>query len=280
MLAGSVFFAGKGYSAMTMTDTLGPHLPFLRRYARALTGSQPVGDSYVRVLLESLLEGHMSLEKRLSPRLALYRLFHELWSSNVHLSEGEGTESTSSVEQRLQAVQPENREALLLTAVEGFSVAEAAIVLDLSEEDVRDSVAAALHSMDQDMMSRVLIIEDEAIIALDLENLVTELGHQVVGIATTRDDAVRMARQHRPDLILSDINLADGSSGVDAAMAIVKDLDVPVVFITAYPEILLTGQRPEPVYLVTKPFSHDTVRATIGQALFFHPPHVAARGAA
>ncbi len=261
---------------MTMTETLGPHLPYLRRYARALTGSQPAGDAYVRVLLEALLDGNMKLVEGLPPRVALYRLFHELWTSNMQITTSEGFNQDSSVEQRLLALQPDNREALLLTAVEDFSVPEAAIILNCSEDDVQDAIAAALHSIDQDLQSRVLIIEDEAIIALDLENLVNELGHRVVGIAATRDDAVRMAAQRKPELILTDIKLADGSSGVDAAMAIVKNLDVPVVFITAYPEFLLTGQRPEPIYLVTKPFSRDTVRATIGQALFFHRPRLAA----
>ncbi len=259
---------------MSMTETLGPHLPYLRRYARALTGAQASGDAYVRVLLESLLDGDMKLRDDLPPRLALYRLFHELWSSNVHLTDTDGPHA--SVEQRLQALHPENREALLLTSIEDFTVPDAAVILDCSEEEVNEYIAAALHSIDQDLQSRVLIIEDEAIIALDLENLVNELGHRVVGIATTRDDAVRMAHQRLPELVLTDIKLADGSSGVDAAMAILKDMDVPVVFITAYPEFLLTGQRPEPTYLVTKPFSRDTVRATIGQALFFHRPRMAA----
>lgn len=261
---------------MTMTETLGPHLPFLRRYARALTGSQATGDAYVRTLLESLLDGDMKLQDDLPSRIALYKLFHELWTSNVHPDDLDAEIGSSSVERRLQALQPDNREALLLTAIEDFTVTEAAAILDTSEEEVRDAIAAALRSIDRDLESRVLIIEDEAIIALDLENLVNELGHRVVGIATTRDDAVRMARQRRPELILTDIKLADGSSGVDAAMAIVKEMDVPVVFITAYPEFLLTGQRPEPTYLVTKPFSRDTVRATIGQALFFHKPRMAA----
>ncbi len=259
-----------------MTETIGPHLPYLRRYARALTGSQTTGDSYVRTLLEAMLDGDMKLDAALPPRLALYRLFHELWTSNIHPTPDDGAEPNSSVEQRLQALQPDNREALLLTAIEDFAVPEVATILDCSEAEVQDDIAAALHAIDQNLQSRVLIIEDEAIIALDLENLVNELGHRVVGIATTRDDAVRMARQRRPELILTDIKLADGSSGVDAAMAIVHDLDVPVVFITAYPEFLLTGQRPEPTYLVTKPFSRDTVRATIGQALFFHRPRMAA----
>lgn len=261
---------------MSMTETVGPHLPYLRRYARALTGAQTTGDSYVRTLLEAILDGDMAIDPSLSPRIAIYKLFHELWTSNIHLSAAEGVDFSSSVEQRLQAVQPDNREALLLTAIEDFTVAETATILDCSLDEVQEAVAAALHSIDMDLQSRVLIIEDEAIIALDLENLVNELGHRVVGIATTRDDAIRMAHQRRPQLVLTDIKLADGSSGVDAAMAILKEMDVPVVFITAYPEFLLTGQRPEPIYLVTKPFSRDTVRATIGQALFFHRSRMAA----
>jgi two-component SAPR family response regulator len=81
-----------------------------------------------------------------------------------------------------------------------------------------------------------------------------------------------MANDCKPDLILTDIQLADDSSGIDAAAAILREFDIPVIFITAYPERLLTGQRPEPTYLISKPFSRDTVKATIGQALFFHEP--------
>lgn len=253
---------------MSMTATLGPHLPYLRRYARALTGSQKSGDAYVRASLEALLEGNAELAKDVPPRIALYRLFHVLWASSGKYESA--SPSPTGVEGRLQALLPTNREALLLTAVEGFTIPEAAKILDWSEADVEQAINAALKSIDRDLESRVLIIEDETIIALDIENLVTEMGHKVTGIATTRDDAIRMAREQKPDIILTDIQLADGSSGIDAAVAILKDFDIPVIFITAYPERLLTGERPEPTYLITKPFSRDTVRATLGQALFFH----------
>jgi CheY-like chemotaxis protein/DNA-directed RNA polymerase specialized sigma24 family protein len=259
---------------MSMTATLGPHLPYLRRYARALTGSQTSGDAYVRASLEALLEGNAELAKDVPPRIALYRLFHVLWSSSGKYESGAG--GRTGVEGRLQALLPTNREALLLTAVEGFTVPEVAKILDWSESDVEQAINAALKSIDRDLESRVLIIEDETIIALDIENLVSEMGHKVTGIATTRDDAIRMAREQKPDIILTDIQLADGSSGIDAAVAILKDFDIPVIFITAYPERLLTGERPEPTYLITKPFSRDTVRATLGQALFFHRSMAAA----
>ena len=255
---------------MSMTATLGPHLPYLRRYARALTGSQVSGDAYVRASLEALLDGNAELAKDVPPRLALYRLFHVLWSSSGKYESVAPGAARAGVESRLQALLPTNREALLLTAVEGFTIPEVAKILDWSEGDVEQAINAALKSIDRDLESRVLIIEDETIIALDIENLVTEMGHKVTGIATTRDDAIRMAKEQKPDIILTDIQLADGSSGIDAAVAILKDFDIPVIFITAYPERLLTGERPEPTYLITKPFSRDTVRATLGQALFFH----------
>jgi CheY-like chemotaxis protein len=260
---------------MSMTATLGPHLPYLRRYARALTGSQTSGDAYVRASLQALLDGNAELLAGVPPRIGLYRLFHALWSSSAKAASGSAAKG-STVEQRLQALQPTSREALLLSAVEGFSVSEVATILDWSDKEVEDAIGAALRAIDKDLASRVLIIEDESIIALDLESLVTEMGHKVTGIATTRDDAIRMAREQKPDLILTDIQLADSSSGIDAAHAILKDFDIPVIFITAYPERLLTGERPEPTYLITKPFSRDTVRATIGQALFFHRTNEAA----
>jgi CheY-like chemotaxis protein/DNA-directed RNA polymerase specialized sigma24 family protein len=258
---------------MTMTATLGPHLPYLRRYARSLTGSQTSGDAYVRASLEAILAGKAELTKNVPPRIALYRLFHTLWSSATSdLPMAADAKALSVAEQRLQSLQPGNREAILLTSVEGFSVNEVALILGWPADEVESAIAAASRAIDRDLSSRVLIIEDEAIIALDLENLVTELGHTVVGVADTRDDAVAMARDHRPDLILADIQLADGSSGIDAATEILGGQNIPVIFITAFPECLLTGERPEPTYLIQKPFSRDTVRATIGQALFFHKP--------
>jgi CheY-like chemotaxis protein len=258
---------------MSMTATVGPYLPYLRRYARSLTGSQASGDAYVRALLEAMLEGNVTLRQDIPPRIALYRLFHEFWSaSSPHGMDDDGAGELSAVEQRLQALQPSKREALLLTAVEGFFVHEAAIILDIPADEVEEAIGTTLRAIDRDLTSRILIVEDEMIIALDLENLVTELGHTVVGIATTRDEAVRLAKEHEPDLVLCDIQLADGSSGVDAASDILSATNIPVIFITAFPECLLTGERLEPTYLIAKPFLRDTVKATIGQALFFHKP--------
>src|SRR5690606_23172641 len=172
---------------------------------------------------------------------------------------------------RLMRLGPASRQALLLTAMEGFSNKETARVLDIDEDSVEQLVADAQSEIEAELATDVLIIEDEPVIAMDIESMVRELGHTVTGIAATRDEAVALARDKAPGLVLADIQLADGSSGIDAVKSILGSYDVPVIFITAYPERLLTGERPEPAFLITKPFLPQTVKAAIGQALFFHP---------
>ena len=257
---------------MSMSQTLAPHLPYLRRYARALTGAQPSGDAHVRAALAAILAGDQTLMEGVPPRVALYRIFHAIWQSGAeHYDETGGPQSGRNPEGRLRALSANKRAALLLTAVEAFSLEEAAFIVDESPEDVERAILEAQKTIDNQLASKVLIIEDEPIIALDLENLVSELGHKVVAVAATKDDAVAKARSERPGLVLADINLGEGGSGIDAVSEILSSFDIPVIFITAYPEKLLTGERPEPTYLIAKPFLPETVQATVGQALFFHP---------
>lgn len=249
---------------MAITDALAPHIPYLRRYARALTGTQVHGDSYVRATLNALLSGKSELTGYLSPRIALFRLFHELWvrSETIGMAANNVPRPSSLI--------AAGRPALLLVAMEGFSISEAGHILQEPPEDVERGIEEAEAEIERELASRVLIIEDEPIIALELENIVTELAHKVVGRAASREEAVAVAQREKLGLILADINLGAGGSGLDAVTDILRSFAVPVVFVTAYPEHLLTGERPEPTYLVTKPFLPVTLQATIGQALFHH----------
>ena len=256
---------------MSMSQTLAPHLPYLRRYARALTGSQSSGDAHVRAALTAILAGDQSLIEGVPPRVGLYRIFHAIWQSGAEHFDNEAPAASLSPEGRLKSLSATKRAALLLTAVEAFSLEEAAFIVDETPEEVEAAILGAQKTIDSQLASRVLIIEDEPIIALDLENLVTELGHKVVAVAATKDDAVAKAKSERPGLVLADINLGEGGSGIDAVSEILASFGIPVIFITAYPEKLLTGERPEPTYLIAKPFLPETVQATVGQALFFHP---------
>ena len=257
---------------MTISESLAPHLPYLRRYARALTGSQTSGDAYVRAALTALLAGQSELAADLPPRVALYRLFHLIWAGTAGQLDMDLSPELNrlSPEERLRSLSSAERAALLLTAVEGFSLSEASAILGQSTEEVEQSIGQAQRGIEKSLATSVLIIEDEAVIALDLENLVLELGHSVAGTAATRDDAVAIARARHPGLVLADINLGEGGSGLDAVAEILKSFSLPVIFVTAYPERLLTGERPEPTYLVTKPFVRESLQATIGQVLFFH----------
>lgn len=241
-------------------------LPLLRRYARALLGSQQAGDCLVRLTLQSVLDGLVTLDTSLSPRVGLYKACHTVWSR----APGGADPAGSRADARLQRLDPASRVALLLTAMEGFSFTEAAFILSCSMDEVEAQVIAAQAEIDAQLKTRVLIIEDEWIIALDLKTLVTELGHEVVGVAPTHAKALELAEAGDFGLVLADIQLADGSSGIDAVTDILRSFDVPVIFITAFPDRLLTGERPEPTYLITKPFLAETVKATIAQALFFH----------
>ena len=259
---------------MSLLARLAPHLPYVRRYARALTGDQTTGDHYVRVALEALAAGERSLEEAYSPRVALYHVFHAIWcTSGAQLEERRDDipPAAEDASQRLMRIAPRSRQAFLLTALEGFTPAEAAQILDADFAEVERLIAEAQAEIDAELATEVLIIEDEPVIAADIEALVRELGHQVLDIAATRQEAVDAVARKTPGLVLADIQLADGSSGIDAVKDILQRMDVPVIFITAFPERLLTGERPEPTFLITKPFQPETVKAAIGQALFFHP---------
>ena len=256
---------------MTFRQILAERLPFLRRYARALTGSQHSGDAYVRELLEAALQDEDLRAELVLGRVQLYRAFTRIWS-NAHVElacGGDVAAPEAGANSRLDRIPPEHRQALLLTTLEDFSEAEAAEVLDLQPEEVTALVIRAVEEIEAESACSVLIIEDEPLIAMQLEELVTDLGHTVAATATTRTAATEAFARLRPTLVLADIQLADASSGIDAVEDILAMTSVPVIFITAYPERLLTGERPEPTYLVTKPFQEETVRATISQALFF-----------
>lgn len=256
---------------MSIASDVTPHLPYLRRFARALSGSQESGDAYVVALLEALIVDPNSFERTLPTRTALVKSFLKVWNSvslNQTTGNAEGPKADIA-DRRLESLTPKPRQAFLLVALEGFTTAEAAQALAVSEDEAKALIQQAGAEISQQIAADVLIIEDEPLIAIDIEAIVTEIGHRVQAIARTHKEAVAAVKKHRPGLVLADIRLADGSSGLDAVNEILTLIDVPVVFITAFPERLLTGTKPEPAFLITKPFQQAMVKAIISQALFF-----------
>lgn len=257
---------------MSIGAEVAAHLPYLRRYGRALTGSQSTGDAFVQATLEAALADDELADSLRGGRVPLYRAFNKVWSSAYMESEPAGAGASAhedAAQDQLKRITPMNRQALLLTTVEDFSPEEAAQIMDIETAEVEALVREAVAEIERESATNVLIIEDEPLISMQLEDLVKSLGHEICGTAATRTQAQDVVAENTPGLVLADIQLADGSSGLDAVDDILAITSVPVIFITAYPERLLTGDRPEPTYLITKPFQEDTVRAAISQALFF-----------
>jgi DNA-directed RNA polymerase specialized sigma24 family protein len=256
---------------MSLSTKIAPHLPFLRRFSRAVSGSQTSGDALVAAMLEALIADISIFPEASSERIALYKLFAKLFTTiSIRVPQ---EAPASAWEQRasanLASLAPRPRQAFLLIAVEGFTDDEAAEVLDVTEGEFASLIGQASAEISRQVATDVLIIEDEPLIAMDIEQMVESLGHRVVGTARTHTEATAMFARTHPRMILADIQLADGSSGIDAVNEILNAVSVPVIFITAFPERLLTGERPEPAFLVTKPFNPDMVKALISQALFF-----------
>ncbi|ASY67813.1 MAG: response regulator [Sinorhizobium fredii] len=256
---------------MSLSTRIAPHLPYLRRYARAVTGSQAAGDAYVAAVLEALIEDISLFPSASNDRISLYKLFCSLFDKlkvdRSHLSSPFAWEQRAAA--NLSLIAPTPRQAFLLISVEGFSSGEAAEIMSIDQGAFAKLLSSASEEISRQVATDIMIIEDEPLIAMDIEDMVTSLGHRVTGIARTHREAIDIYRQTSPKMVLADIQLADGSSGVDAVNDILTQAAVPVIFITAFPERLLTGNKPEPAFLVTKPFNPEMVKALISQALFF-----------
>lgn len=257
---------------MNLAELIAPHIPYLRRFARSLTGSQSSGDAYVSATLEALVADRSIFPTDVDPKVALYKVFSRLWRSvDVNIADLPPPTDQWEAQARgsLSAITPLPRQAFLLLAVERFSHADGAEILGVSEAEFVALIDEAAVEMARQVATNVMIIEDEPLIAMDIEQMVEALGHSVTGIARTHAEAIELFDARRPGLVLADIQLADGSSGIDAVNDMLRTASVPVIFITVFPERLLIGERPEPAFLVTKPFQPEMVKALVSQVLFF-----------
>ena len=253
----------------SVSDALGQCLPYLRRYARALTGSQSSGDAFAAAALEAILTDRSVLDG-VDVRTGVFRVLYGIWASaGAPVEEGESG-LRAKAQKHLAKLTNHSREALLLHTIEGFSFEEVGQIIGVDKEEASELVQIARREMADNVAGSVMIIEDEAIIAMDIESIVADMGHRVTGIARTRDEAVKLGKSDVPDLILADIQLADNSSGIDAVNDLMGELGIrPVIFITAFPERLLTGNKPEPAFLISKPYTVDQVISAVSQAMFF-----------
>ena len=253
-----------------LAATITRELPYLRRYARALTGNQSTGDRYAEATLMAILEDRSVWQGDLGPRTALFRVFNSIWVSSGSPVDSDEGGLTARAQKHLGRLTPNSREALLLHTIEEFGFRDIGAIMGVPETEAQDYVEIANREMQDSVTGSVLVIEDEAIIAMDIQSIVADMGHRVTGVARTRDGALELGRADRPDLILADIQLADDSSGIDAVNDLLEEFGlIPVIFITAFPERLLTGEKPEPAFLISKPYTEEQVRSGVSQAMFF-----------
>src|SRR6202008_1207803 len=159
----------------------------------------------------------------------------KVWASapvNDHVDQADFSADERGARRNLDAISLRPRIAFLLSSLESFDTAEVARTLGVSAGEAAALIDAAGREIADQIRSDVLIIEDEPFIALDLQTLVEELGHRVVSIARTHREALRAAEANPPGLILADIQLADGSSGLEAVDQILGSFEVPVIFVT------------------------------------------------
>ncbi|MEM6304415.1 MAG: response regulator [Pseudomonadota bacterium] len=253
-----------------IADLIAPNVPYLRRFARALSGSQAIGDDFAAKALQAIIAGKVPVTDAQDARIALFGAFYTIWTESDQKAANDQTGAEAMAVARLSALTERSREALLLTTLEEFSSTDAARIMQIDAGEVERLVTVAQQEIAASTRGRILIIEDETIIAADIESIVMEMGHGVTGIARTEEAALEVYGKERPDLVLADIQLADGSSGIDAVRRITQDdPTVPVIFITAFPERLLTGKTHEPAFMITKPYSEEQVRSAVSQAMFF-----------
>jgi RNA polymerase sigma factor (sigma-70 family) len=251
-------------------DAIIKTIPHLRRYARILTGSQEIGDAWVEQCLNQYMEtpGNGNLEAGGNLKFALFRVLHQVGQELA--SQNESDMAASGFKERLReavdSLPPVSRQLLLLVVIEDFTAEEAAEILGLSVETARETLKNARADLRYATSVPILIIEDEPLIAMDLAQTVEEMGYTVSATANREARAIAAAEKSPPALILADIQLLEGDSGINAVQHILNKFDVPVIFVTGYPERLLAGHTPEPTEVVAKPSEPETVKVTSEQA--------------
>lgn len=249
-------------------------LPALRRYARFITGSNRIANSLCVTLLKEADGIEYDWPPGRQTRVVAFRILSTLLNTPTcrELSEHYADHPSSrDLNGRLSLLTPGARQAYLLIGMEGFTFKETMTILDVSSEELTSMLVQARQEIAMQVATTVLIIEDEVFIARDLERIVKRLGHTVIAKVRTRSAARAIINAQKPGLILADIQLADGSNGIDAVNDWLQSIGtVPIIFITAYPEQLLTGNHPEPAFLLAKPYQVNEVEAAINHVLFFN----------
>lgn len=242
------------------------HLPFLRRYARALTGSSERGDDLVSRAAAEALGDPEAYGLKESDRGPLYRLLNRLFDEDgLDPSPPEGGHA---MEAALHLLPEAERRLFLLVSLEEMSMADAAEIVGIPLTTARDMMTDAQEALREALIASIMIVEDDAIIAFDLAETVRDMGHRVCGTATTMEAALATARSCEPTLALMDLRLAHGDSGITTALTLRRSSELPIIFVTAFGDELARQGLEHLGPVIRKPFTREQIERAITQAVF------------
>jgi CheY-like chemotaxis protein len=230
----------------------------LRRYAYCILGNRNLGDMAVEKALNSLVVDVITVCGSAISRLDLYRKVNEAANAgpgNVSAAAASGFYAD------FHRLSRQHRQIASLRTIVGLPYGDIAAIMDLSEKTVRRSYLEALAAL-REKPAAVLIIEDEVFIALDLQQIVRNLGLSIAGIAKNRSEALRIAGLARPKLILADYKLRD-DTGVEVVKAIRQQMDTNVIYVTSHPDAVTAARDCLEDLVIPKPFKPSTIAAAV-----------------
>jgi CheY-like chemotaxis protein len=243
---------------MVHSRELAAAVQWLRRYARMLSASRGSGDALVAAVLESLAElpPVVAADGGCALRVALHRALAAACSEPRALSVAD--------------MPPLDRQAALLVEVEGFASEDAARILGLDAPRLAELIDADARARAREAGGDVLVLDAEALVTLDVADILELAGHRVVGMARTHADALALARAQRPDLVVATgrvTRLHDGARQLETAETVRGMCGAEMLVLSAYPEALLKGDPSEPAFLLGKPFAPAALALAASQAL-------------
>ncbi|MAW82727.1 MAG: hypothetical protein CMI63_21030 [Parvularcula sp.] len=241
-------------------------LRFVRQFARAVTSDQFLGDEIAAAALQrfdySAVEGLPDRERQIT----VFRAFYDAWRSAS--AEGGAAFSNRSVLAARPFTAEPPRQLVLLVDVIGLEIEKAAALIGVEPSEAKRLLSEERRRIAATQVSgTALVIEDEPVIALEVAATLETIGLKVLATARTADDAIRLANKHRPDVVMADYDLGAGRTGLDAVREITSTLPVIAIFLTAYPDDVLSGDDYEPTFILTKPFDERALRAAIVHGL-------------
>lgn len=246
-------------------------LPPLRRYARSLTGSTEKGDEILVRMIEAAMIAPDRFGLNTETRVPLYALLNLLFDEERE-NGGQPVASPYPIERALAGLAEEERRVYLLSVLERLPVPDVAAVLAMPPQHVVLGLERARERLRQSLTQRVLVVEDNPVLAMELEGVVSSLGHEVCGTAANPRVALALAAQKPPTLALLDVRLGEGGDGIDLARELRRRGVLRTIFITAFDQELERRCATHLGQVIAKPYSTEAIRGAISRAVFMPSP--------